>query len=354
VAGPPALDPGRLDDGVVEARVETFRSRLRRDPDDVEARFGLGVAYLALGLLEEAARELEVVAQLAPENPRVQTQLAVVLAEQATTGKRGAEREAWERVGQALRLAPGDPEATLLKARLLLGRGDWQGAVEELRPALAERRAELGARAASLFLRAAAPVAARGQWLDAARLWAEAVAADPEAAREPLLGILREHQATLLSRPRWSWLVYPPRWGFERAVRYAAATAFAALAAFVLFAILGSNDATFVVGLLPCLLTVVAPVVIFSWGRRRLRERAAPDADVVRAIRADPAVFFRGSPDARTILAAAEYVATELQGAAIVGANPWVAGRTSPGTRRAWRAASVRAPWLPHGEGDRR
>jgi len=109
VAGPPALDPGRLDDGVVEARVETFRSRLRRDPDDVEARFGLGVAYLALGLLEEAARELDAAAQLAPENPRVQTQLAVVLAEQATTGKRGAEREAWERVGLALRLAPGDP-----------------------------------------------------------------------------------------------------------------------------------------------------------------------------------------------------------------------------------------------------
>jgi len=87
----------------------------------------------------------------------------------------------------------GRPVPTLLKARLLLGRGDWQGAVEELRPALVERRAKLGARAAALFLRAAAPMAARGQWLDAARLWAEAVAADPEAAREPLLGILREH-----------------------------------------------------------------------------------------------------------------------------------------------------------------
>ena len=350
----PGLDPALLNGDVVQGRIEELRRRVRRDRHDVDAHHGLGVAYFGLGLLEDAARELEAVARLTPENARIQTQLAVVQADLAAAGKRGAEREALERVGLALRLDPDEPEALLLKARLLAARGEWREAVETLDQAVAAGRGEVDGRAALLLMSIAAPMARRGQWLDAALLWRQAVAADPEAAREPLTAILRTHQQTVLSRPRWSWLVYPQRSTFERRVCYAAAMVFAALAAMVAFVILGGNDATLVFSLVPCLLVVVAPVAIFVQGRRRRRERAAPHAAVARAIRADPAAFFQGQPDATTLLAAAQYVATELQGAAIAGENPWLSGRTSPSARRAWRAASVRAPWLPDGEGDGR
>jgi hypothetical protein len=130
--------------------------------------------------------------------------------------------------------------------------------------------------------------------------------------------------------------------------------AFAALAALVGFILLGRNDATLLFSLAPCLLVVAAPVAIFLLGRRRLRERAAPFADLARTVRANPAAFFAAQPDAATLLAVAEFVAAEMQGAAIAGAHPWVIGRTSPTTRQAWRAATIRAPWLTRGEGDGR
>jgi tetratricopeptide (TPR) repeat protein len=307
-----------------------------------------------LGLLEDAARELEAVARLTPEDTRIQTQLAVVLADLAAKGKRGAEREALERVDLALRLNPDEPEALLLAARLQEARGDWRAAADTLRRAAGVGSLGVDRRAALSLMALAATLAQRGQWLDAASLWEKAVAADPEATREPLMAILREHQRTLLSRPRWSWLVYPQTSPFERKVRYAAAIAFSALAALAAFVLLSGNDATLALSLVPCLLVVVAPVAIVLQGRRRLRERSVPQAEVARAIRSDPASFFRGRPDTTTLLAAAEYVAVELQGAAIAGAHPWVSGRTSPSSRRAWRAASVRAPWLPDGDGDRR
>jgi len=350
----PALDPALLNDEVVQERIDTFRQRLRRDRHDAEAEYGLGVAYFGLGLLDDAARALEAAARLTPENASIQMQLAVVLADLAVTGKRGAEQEARERVGLALRLDPDEPEALLLEARLLAARGDWRVAAETLERAAAVGSDGVDRRAALLLMATAAPLAQRGQWLDAAALWRQAVATDQDAAREPLLGILREHQRTLLARPRWSWLVYPQQSPFQRKLRYAAAMAFAALAALLVFTLLSGNDATLVFSLVPCLLVVIAPVAIFVQGRRRLRERAAPHDDVARAIRVDPAAFFQGQPAATTLLAAAEYVAAEMQGAAIVGANPWVSGRTSPSARRAWRAASVRAPWLPHGEEDSR
>ncbi|CAA9572776.1 MAG: hypothetical protein AVDCRST_MAG59-3728 [uncultured Thermomicrobiales bacterium] len=350
----PPLDPALLDSEVVQARIDAFRRRLRQDGQDVEARYGLGLAYVGLGLLEDAARELEAVARLTPEDTRIQTQLAVVLADLAANGKRGAEREALERVDLALRLNPDEPEALLLAARLQEARGDWRAAADTLRRAAGVGSLGVDRRAALSLMALAATLAQRGQWLDAASLWEKAVAADPEAAREPLMAILREHQRTLLSRPRWSWLVYPQTSPFERKVRYAAAIAFSALAALAAFVLLSGNDATLAFSLVPCLLVVVAPVAIVLQGRRRLRERSVPQAEVARAIRADPASFFRGRPHTTKLLAAAEYVAAEMQGAAIAGAHPWVSGRTSPSSRRAWRAASVRAPWLPDGDGDRR
>ena len=350
----PPIDPSLLDQDVVRVRIEEFRARSGREPGDAGARYRLGVACFNLGLLEDAARELGAAADLMPENAGVQTGLAVVLADLGAVGTRGAERAALEVVGRALRLDPDEPEARLLLARLRAARGERAEAVEALRHAAAGGRDGVGARAALLLMAMAAPLAQSGRWLDAAALWREAVATDPEAAREPLLAILRDHRETLLSPPRWSWLVYPQQSGFERRLRYAAAMAFAALAALVGFILLGRNDATLLFGLVPCLLVVAAPVAIFLLGRRRLRERAAPFADLARTVRANPAAFFGGRPDAATLLAVAEYVAAEMQGAAIAGAHPWVVGRTSPTTHRAWRAATIRAPWLTRGGGDGR
>ena len=343
-----------LDRAVVLARIEELRARLGREPGDAGARLGLGIASFNLGLLEDAARELGAAADLMPDDARIQTHLAVVLADLGTIGTRGAEREARERVERALRLDPDESEALLLLARLESARSERAEAVETLRRAVVAGRDGVGARVAMLLMAMAAPLAQHGRWLDAAALWREAVAADADAAREPLLAILRDHRQTLLSPPRWSWLVYPQRSTFERRLRYAAAMAFAALAALVGFILLGRNDATLLFSLAPCLLVVAAPVAIFLLGRRRLRERAAPFADLARTVRANPAAFFAAQPDAATLLAVAEFVAAELQGAAIAGAHPWVIGRTSPTTRQAWRAATIRAPWLPRGDGDGR
>ena len=346
----PAPDAEPLDRDVPRTRLDEFRQRLRRNPADVEARHLLGVAYFDLGLMEDGVRELRAAVHLEPESAALQTELAMALFGLGAAGARGARQEARERAALALRLDPNLPEVLLVKAMIQAADGDWRAAVVTLHAALAHGGEGFKERVVALLTAFAEREAAQERWLDAAHLWHEVAAVEPEAVRVPLMHHLREHQRTLLSPPRWSWLAAPPRWGFERGVRYAAATTFSALAALALFVILGTNEATVLLSLVPCLLTVVAPVVIYLWGRRRLRRRSAPHPDVMRAIRADPAAFFTGRPDPSTILAAADYVASELQGAAIAGAHPWVAGRTSPGMRRAWRAASVRAPWLPDGE----
>lgn len=354
LADHPALDSGLVDRPLVERRIAEWQVRSENEPSEPAVHLRLGLAWFALGSLDEAAQALTAAAALAPEHVRLQTQLAVVLRDLAAGGRRGTEREAWERAALALHLEPNDSEALLLQATLHLARGGWREGMESLQQAVAVGQPEIGHRASRLLLAAADVLTDREQWLDAAELWDAAVAADAETARAPLLALLRHHQAVVLAPPRWSWLVYTPRWSFERGVRYAAAMSVAALAALVTFLLLARDDATLLLSLVFGLLVIVAPLAMYLDGRRRLRAESAPEAARMRLIRADPARLFRGEADMALVLGATRYLAVEMQGAAIAANHPWVAGRTSPGTRRAWRAASIRAPWLPDGRPDER
>lgn len=131
----PRIDPQLLNQGVVHEHIAQFRARVRKDPHDEEAHYGLGVAYLNLGLLEESAAELAKAAAEMPEAPTIQHQLAVVYERLATSGRsetaaRGAARDRTER---ALLLRPKFADALLLKAKLLEQEGDLAGAGQVLR-----------------------------------------------------------------------------------------------------------------------------------------------------------------------------------------------------------------------------
>lgn len=125
----PRIDPRSLNKAVVDEHIAKFRAAVRSDSNDESAHYGLGVAYFNLGLLEEAAEELAQAARLMPENPHIQTQLGIVFADLTKLGKRDAEESAWDRVNRALLLRPDLEEALLLKAKLHLGKREWQEAV---------------------------------------------------------------------------------------------------------------------------------------------------------------------------------------------------------------------------------
>lgn len=345
---------GRVDAALVRERIVAFRGRLEREPGDLQARSGLAVALANTGDLDAAAGELVDALALAPDDARLHVARGAVLADLVPSGRRGAERDAWEHVERALALAlePDRGEALLLKARLLLARDDWQGALDAVRSALAGSSAGMGTRFAGLLVNRAEALAARDEWLAALPLWREAAAIAPDRARPAMLETLRREQVVLLSRPRWSWLVYPPAPDRQRSFRYAAAAFVAAVACLLLFVVFAAHDETLILGVAPLLGTIVAPIAILFVGRRRLRERAAPHGDLVARIRANPASIFRGEPSLGDLLAALDYVAAERQGQAMAREHPWLIGRGSAVERRARRGALLRAPWMPSGDDD--
>ncbi|MFM9108888.1 MAG: tetratricopeptide repeat protein [Chloroflexota bacterium] len=341
----PRLDPALLHRARIDELIDGLRARIRRDPADAAARYGLGVACFSLGLIDESAAELQQAVRLEPEHPGIRVQFAVVLAELDLIGVAGARDRAWRELRAALSLAPRDPEGLLLAARLHADAGDWSDALRVLRPALGAAP-EVNRRAADLFLGRAAMLAARERWLDAASLWREAAAIDPVATSAMLREMLRDQQETLLGPPRFSRLARPPasrspgEWG-----RAAAFVLMPGAAAFAVSMLLSQWDATIPLALVFCALTLLLPLAILWRLRRERRAAAAPALPLITAIRRDPAAFFRGEPGLDSLLAAADFVAAERQGRAILAENAWLSG----GRRRAARAASLRAPWMPSG-----
>ncbi|MGI9253194.1 MAG: hypothetical protein ACR2J8_05575, partial [Thermomicrobiales bacterium] len=113
-----------------------------------------------------------------------------------------------------------------------------------------------------------------------------------------------------------------------------------ALLMFAIFVLLSQWKATEGLSLLFCGMTLILPLALSLRQRKRRRDAAAPNLAIAEKIRANPSSFFRGEPSLETVLAAAEYVATELQGKAILDENAWLAG----GKREAARGASLRVP----------
>lgn len=135
-ADAPTLNLKHLNQTVIQEHIADFRARIRKDRYDVEAHYGLGVAYYNLGLGDEAIEELTQAAKLMPENADVQTQLAVVLFRAVEAGKQSAEQPMKERLAKALTLDPTNVEAILLRADIVRRRGDYEQALRILEPAV--------------------------------------------------------------------------------------------------------------------------------------------------------------------------------------------------------------------------
>lgn len=126
----PKLDRRTLNQSVIQEHIADFRKRVRSDPYDEEAHYGLGLAYFSLGLTDEAVDELSQAARLMPENPHIQAQLAIALRDSVKSGNASAEHQMNTRIQNALLLDPHHAEATLLKAEVLLDRKNYAEAIE--------------------------------------------------------------------------------------------------------------------------------------------------------------------------------------------------------------------------------
>ncbi len=80
--------------------VEEYRTRTADNPDDDDAHYGLGLAYLYSGQLGPAAQALQRVIELRPDFPEAYAKLSVVYARLGQTEK------ARQAIEEALALAP--------------------------------------------------------------------------------------------------------------------------------------------------------------------------------------------------------------------------------------------------------
>ena len=126
----PRIDPGTLNQTVIDESIRGFRHLLRTNPNDEAALYGLGVAYFNLGLLEDSVTQLVEAARLTPENIYIQTQLAVVYIDLAARGHPSALQHARDRIQRALLLRPNHTEALIVSASIARATGDLSTAVE--------------------------------------------------------------------------------------------------------------------------------------------------------------------------------------------------------------------------------
>jgi tetratricopeptide (TPR) repeat protein len=110
------LDLHNLNRGVIEEHIAEFRRSIRADQFNPDARYGLGVAYFNLGLLEYASDELQHAARLMPENPNIHAQLAVVLRDLIRQGELGQDRALQNAINHSLKVDPANAEALAVKA----------------------------------------------------------------------------------------------------------------------------------------------------------------------------------------------------------------------------------------------
>ena len=142
VAAASALDRGRalLARGQMVAAAAAFRETLRAQPDEVDARAGLGAALAAVGDLDAAAEELRAGLRRQPDALSLRLALARVLVA----------RQEWPAAREELeRVLAAQPET--LDARYSLGvvryaQGDVAGAIDAYRRVLAAEPGQVDAR----------------------------------------------------------------------------------------------------------------------------------------------------------------------------------------------------------------
>lgn len=193
----PRIAPEQINRAVVNEHIAKYRAIVRRDNNDETAHYGLGLAYFNLNLLDEAADELSQAARLMPENPHIQTQLAVVYSDLVTFGRPDANRLAEDRVDRALRIDPHHYEALVLKARLQARRSEWDQALATLRGVMPEDRLRVKPKLATALLGVSERRIEQRRWVEAAAAMREAAVDDPERARPALAKFLTDHASLL-------------------------------------------------------------------------------------------------------------------------------------------------------------
>lgn len=183
------------DEAVIREQAERFRTVLAKNPDDVVALHGLGVAYRNLGLLDDAIKVLARAANRRPDALGIQRALAGTLYDAVREQSR--ESRMWRDVGrQADRIIALDAdsiEGWWLRAEVALQTGDDDGLVAAVHH-LAQVDSD------GVHRRFAARLRNLGErrfhdwrWQGAVDAWTALAAIDPVAGRTALANFLLQN-----------------------------------------------------------------------------------------------------------------------------------------------------------------
>lgn len=195
----PKLDRHTLNQSVIQEHITDFRRRIRSNQYDEEAHYGLGVAYFSLGLTDEAVDELSQAARLMPENPHIQTQLAVALRNSFKAGNQAAEQQMHTRIQSALLLDPNHVEAAMLKTEVLLDSQKYADAIALYRTMSPEVQERARPRLVSAFERLCEQRLGSEKWMEARWCWDTLEPIDIPAAKRLAVRFLNLH-ASLVPR----------------------------------------------------------------------------------------------------------------------------------------------------------
>lgn len=158
--------------GDEDAAVQALRRAIEVDPTSVDARVALGWEYQSQGYHDEALVQFEVAARLQPGYPDVQYNLGLLYE------AHGRVRDARTCFERALEINGKYFQARASLAQLLIGSGDYEGALGALRPL--ERQ---GIRSADLLVQKAEAHMALGECEAAIRELERAVELNPHYPR---------------------------------------------------------------------------------------------------------------------------------------------------------------------------
>jgi tetratricopeptide (TPR) repeat protein len=184
-----------IDEGLLRERIDRFRRQLATDPDNIDALYGIGVAWRSLGLFDDATRVLTRAANRRPEALAIQRALAGTLLD--AVRRQPDDGRMWRDVRrQAERILALDPEA--LEGWRLLGEVALRTRDDEeliaLAPELA-RRDPTGdhRRVAARLLDTGERWFRDWAWEGAVEAWAALAEIDPRAGRTALVAFLLEN-----------------------------------------------------------------------------------------------------------------------------------------------------------------
>ena len=115
--------------GTLEDSIASLNAELRRDPDNHDNWFLLGMALREKGSFAEAAQAFRRAMELSPQEPKYYTYLGEMLLVQ---GDDSGAPEAERLFRRALELQPGNPASRFYLATLKDSSGDHRAAVDEL------------------------------------------------------------------------------------------------------------------------------------------------------------------------------------------------------------------------------